>query len=82
MVLARGLPISDKGGEAIAYPVRNFPHPGPVSAVLRRTGAWRGAMQKSRLFDIRDSMDNEQINAIGTALADLSERTEQLRGYL
>ncbi|MCI1192716.1 peptide chain release factor 2 [Calidifontimicrobium sp. SYSU G02091] len=27
-------------------------------------------------------MDNEQINAIGTLLADLSERTEQLRGYL
>lgn len=27
-------------------------------------------------------MDNEQINAIGTALADLSERTQQLRGYL
>ncbi len=32
--------------------------------------------------DSRDSMDNEQINAIGAALADLSERTEQLRGYL
>jgi CHASE3 domain sensor protein len=28
------------------------------------------------------TMDNEQINAIGTLLADLSERTEQLRGYL
>jgi hypothetical protein len=27
-------------------------------------------------------MDIEQINAIGTALADLSERTEALRGYL
>jgi len=27
-------------------------------------------------------MDNEQINAIGTLLADLSARTEQLRGYL
>lgn len=27
-------------------------------------------------------MDTEQINAIGTALVDLSERTEQLRGYL
>jgi len=27
-------------------------------------------------------MDIEQINAIGNALVDLSERTEQLRGYL
>jgi hypothetical protein len=28
------------------------------------------------------SMDTEQINAVGSLLADLSERTEQLRGYL
>jgi hypothetical protein len=28
------------------------------------------------------TMDNEQINAIGSLLADLSERTQQLRGYL
>jgi hypothetical protein len=27
-------------------------------------------------------MDIEQINAIGTALTDLSERTNALRGYL
>jgi hypothetical protein len=27
-------------------------------------------------------MDTEQINAIGTLLADLSVRTQQLRGYL
>jgi len=27
-------------------------------------------------------MDTEDINAIGTLLADLSARTEQLRGYL
>jgi hypothetical protein len=27
-------------------------------------------------------MDIEHINSIGTLLADLSERTEQLRGYL
>jgi len=27
-------------------------------------------------------MDNEDINAIGTLLADLTARTEQLRGYL
>jgi CHASE3 domain sensor protein len=35
------------------------------------------------LHDLRASvMDTEHINAIGTLLADLSERTEQLRGYL
>jgi len=28
------------------------------------------------------TMDTEQINAVGTLLADLSARTEQLRGYL
>ncbi len=27
-------------------------------------------------------MDIEQVNAIGLLLADLSDRTEQLRGYL
>jgi hypothetical protein len=27
-------------------------------------------------------MDTEEINAIGTLLADLSQRTQQLRGYL
>jgi hypothetical protein len=27
-------------------------------------------------------MDTEEINAIGTLLADLQARTEQLRGYL
>jgi len=27
-------------------------------------------------------MDTEQINAVGTLLADLSDRTQQLRGYL
>jgi len=27
-------------------------------------------------------MDIEQINAVGSLLADLSARTEQLRGYL
>jgi DNA invertase Pin-like site-specific DNA recombinase len=30
----------------------------------------------------KDPMDTEQINLIGTLLADLSKRTEQLRGYL
>jgi hypothetical protein len=30
----------------------------------------------------RPAMDIEHINSIGTLLADLSTRTEQLRGYL
>ena len=30
----------------------------------------------------RPPMDIEHINSIGTLLADLSDRTEQLRGYL
>jgi hypothetical protein len=30
----------------------------------------------------RAPMDAEQINAIGTLLADLTERTQALRGYL
>lgn len=29
-----------------------------------------------------DFMEAERINAIGTALEDLSERTHELRGYL
>jgi hypothetical protein len=32
--------------------------------------------------EIRTIMDVEHINAIGTALADLTERTRALRGYL
>jgi hypothetical protein len=39
-------------------------------------------MRKSSLRLPPPTMDNEQINAIGTLLADLSERTQQLRGYL
>jgi hypothetical protein len=39
-------------------------------------------MRKSSLRMPTPTMDNEQINAIGTLLADLSARTQQLRGYL
>ena len=36
-----------------------------------------------RLLQWLDELkDTEQINAVGTLLADLSESTEQLRGYL
>ena len=40
---------------------------------------WRAALAA---IDRTKTMDIEQINAIGTALVDLSARTEQLRGYL
>ncbi len=41
-------------------------------------------MTKSRFASATPdpTMDTEQINAIGTLLADLSDRTQQLRGYL
>ena len=37
---------------------------------------------RDRSNRLNDPMDIEQVNAIGTLLADLSARTEQLRGYL
>jgi hypothetical protein len=40
----------------------------------------RIGVRSNRLND--HPMDIEQVNAIGTLLADLSARTEQLRGYL
>jgi hypothetical protein len=46
---------------------------------------WR-ACENSRLSCITDRgsphMDIERINAIGSLLTDLSERTQALRGYL
>ena len=39
-------------------------------------------MRESRVFRTAHLMDVEHINSIGTLLADLSARTEQLRGYL
>jgi hypothetical protein len=39
-------------------------------------------VRKSTHRTLHPKMDNEQINAIGTLLADLSARTQQLRGYL
>jgi hypothetical protein len=40
------------------------------------------ACENRRLRTNRLPMDIERINSIGTLLADLSARTEQLRGYL
>lgn len=39
-------------------------------------------MREFRLRLIDKTMDIERVNAIGSLLADLSARTEQLRGYL
>jgi hypothetical protein len=38
--------------------------------------------QSRASFEAQPTMDIEHINSIGTLLADLSARTEQLRGYL
>jgi hypothetical protein len=43
--------------------------------------SWASAACQNACFS-RVTMDTEQINAIGTLLADLGKRTEQLRGYL
>jgi hypothetical protein len=48
-------------------------------------GRWRACMSESApriTCEFRTIMDVEHINAIGTALADLTERTRALRGYL
>ncbi|MEO7245258.1 MAG: hypothetical protein ABIX12_08940, partial [Rubrivivax sp.] len=50
-----------------------------------RPACGRAAMRKSRLPDASERpfpMDIELINLIGTRLADLSARTDALRGYL
>jgi hypothetical protein len=40
-------------------------------------------MRESKAVEkAQEHMDVEHINSIGTLLADLSARTEQLRGYL
>ncbi len=46
--------------------------------------AWGVKVSKSQLSRIesRHTMDVEHINAIGNHLADLTQRTEALRGYL
>ena len=50
-------------------------------------GAWRAACQNRALHKNRQThrkhpMDVEHINAIGYSLADLTRRTQELRGYL
>jgi hypothetical protein len=42
----------------------------------------RSAFENRRLRNDGPDMDIERINSIGTLLADLSARAEQLRGHL
>ncbi len=63
------LRLSDKTGAPLAYPLRINPD--------RRSRA------KIRRFkNEAQRMDIERINLIGTRLADLTQRTDALRGYL
>jgi hypothetical protein len=68
--------------------LRTNPKPAhPSSGALRpdaRRGAWppQGPCENSRFAQETFVMDIERVNAIGSLLADLSARTEQLRGYL
>ena len=59
------------------------PWPAPCAAGVRPRSPWRHrGLQAPDAEESHTHMDIEQINAIGTLLADLSQRTEQLRGYL
>jgi hypothetical protein len=50
--------------------------------VLHEAGAAGTPCENPRLRQNAITMDIERVNAIGSLLADLSARTEQLRGYL
>jgi len=67
-VVSAGLRISDKLPSALANPLRTNPQ--------NRT------CQNPPLPNRGAVMDIERINLIGTQLADLTRRTEALRGYL
>jgi hypothetical protein len=63
------LRFSDKAAPALAFPLRRNPE--------------FDADETIHAFETRaDRMDIERINLIGTGLADLTARTEALRGYL
>ena len=57
------------------------PAPG-VSEAGAKVDRHGPGVPKSKVSPLTHAMDTEQINTIGTLLADLSARTEQLRGYL
>jgi hypothetical protein len=56
-----------------------------LTVILGHAGQRAGCVRKSSLNSTRQltlAMDIERINQIGTSLADLTARTEALRGYL
>ena len=60
--------------EALARVLRGFP---------RRALNGKSSVRKFRLIEHTDcAMDIERINDIGNLLADLTARTDALRGYL
>ncbi|MBX3636125.1 MAG: hypothetical protein KF683_12210, partial [Rubrivivax sp.] len=73
----RAAPTRLRCADACMHLPRRAPEPSYVEAKPARACENR---RFARQF--APAMDTEQINAIGTLLADLSERTEQLRGYL
>lgn len=58
------------------------PLPGPHAKIPGFADAGFTGVSGAPTHRRTTSMDIEQINAIGTRLADLSERTTALRGYL
>ena len=74
--------------ETMAWPAR-VPSLQRRQSLMRKYGfSWGGLPGRALLLSapsltgFLSPMDNEDINAIGSLLADLKARTEQLRGYL
>lgn len=75
------LQISDRSPLPLVKPHRTNPRPVEGRANRpKRTAS--GAVRKSAPFTGHPPMDIERINAIGAKIADLTERTAALRGYL
>lgn len=77
------LRLSDRKADTLAYPFRENPR-NPRIRVGPALAQWAAHhMGQCALHCTRHLiMDIERTNAIGTLLADLSARTEALRGYL
>ena len=79
MVRSRTLPAIGENPQSSPpsqSPPRHCAHTG------RSPGAADTPCENPRLRQNAITMDIERVNAIGSLLADLSARTEQLRGYL
>ena len=73
--------VRSRGGPAISENPQSLP---PPASRRLRLGPRPGTcpMREFALRQNAITMDIERVNAIGSLLADLSARTEQLRGYL